>query len=323
VLRDLFEAEAAADLDALDALLPRLHEPEALRNGSRHAHTLKGSAAVMNLAPVAAVAGALEALFDGLSEGDPVQALELVEPVRAAVHDLRFVVSGLLSGLDIGIVADDAEQSLRALVLSARGAEPVPARAEPECAGCAGLRRIVEATAAAQARTLRLLALHTGADPDTLAELHDLEATLAGAAPASGPAPAREASAPGAERGTLVVVEDSATLREVHRAALAAAGYEVRTAHDGEEALRLLEERAPDAVITDLDMPRMDGVRLTDAIRRDPGLSGIAIVVVTSREDEPTRARAMIAGADVYLIKRGLDPARLVEHVDRLLEAAA
>jgi CheY-like chemotaxis protein len=160
---------------------------------------------------------------------------------------------------------------------------------------------------------LRMLAGPGAAD---LPELAALEAALPAAAP-----PEPELPPPG--RAALLVVEDSPTIRERHRSVLTGAGFDVRTARDGGEALRLLDERPADAIVTDLEMPGMDGVRLTESIRSHPRLSRAGVVLVTSRDDEPTRARAMIAGADSYLIKGRVDARQLIGEVEKLLGALA
>ncbi|MET0769698.1 MAG: response regulator, partial [Solirubrobacteraceae bacterium] len=94
-----------------------------------------------------------------------------------------------------------------------------------------------------------------------------------------------------------------ATQRERHRAILARGGYDVRTAADGAEALALLEREPADAVVTDLEMPTMDGWQLTRTIRMHPELAGIGIVVVSSRTDDDARRRSAGAGADAFLAK--------------------
>jgi CheY-like chemotaxis protein/HPt (histidine-containing phosphotransfer) domain-containing protein len=314
-LRDLFEEEAAGELDGLEVKLAQLSDPDMLAQLRRHAHTLKGSASVMNVAPVAALSAALEHVFDAL----PVErAAEALPPLTAAVSTLRYVVTGALSGIEVATEAADAERSLQALATGLAAPAPAP---DPEpvaqCPECAALRPLIETLIAAQARTLRLLAEHTGTNPSQLPELAALE-------PAAPPPPHAPQPAPPAEtRAALLVVEDSPTIRERHRAVLAGAGYDVRTARNGDEALRLLDERPADAVVTDLEMPGIDGVRLTESIRSHPQLSGVGIVMVTARDDEPTRARAMIAGVDSYLIKGSVDPGQLTGEVEKLLGAIA
>ena len=118
----------------------------------------------------------------------------------------------------------------------------------------------------------------------------------------------------------VLVVEDSFSVRELQRSILEAAGYRVETAHDGRDALdRLGHDGAIDLVVTDIDMPELDGFALTKAIRAHPRHSELPVVVVTSRGDEDDRRRGMEAGADAYMAKRGFDQQILLDTVERLI----
>ena len=134
------------------------------------------------------------------------------------------------------------------------------------------------------------------------------------AAPAALPAPAGPPS--------VLVVDDTTVVRELERSILEEAGYRVRTAGDGREALAALAGELPDLVVTDVDMPNLDGLELTRAIRADRALAGLPVVVVTSKAAEADRLRAMEAGADAYLRKGDLDQRALLEVVGRLLGLA-
>ena len=134
------------------------------------------------------------------------------------------------------------------------------------------------------------------------------------AAPAALPAAAGPPS--------VLVVDDTTVVRELERSILEEAGYRVRTAGDGHEALAALAGELPDLVVTDVDMPNLDGLELTRAIRADRTLAGLPVVVVTSKAAEADRLRAMEAGADAYLRKGDLDQRALLEVVGRLLGLA-
>ena len=110
-------------------------------------------------------------------------------------------------------------------------------------------------------------------------------------------------------------------MREHHRAILPAGGYDVRTAGDGAEALRLLEQEPADAVVTDLELPELDGWELTSAIRTRPELAGIGVVVVSSRSQDDARRRSAGAGADAHLIK-AVEPELLLGSVQRAVARA-
>ena len=98
----------------------------------------------------------------------------------------------------------------------------------------------------------------------------------------------------------VLVVDDEAGLRKVVRDALEQAGHEVETAADGEEALALSTERAFDLIITDLAMPRRDGLELVREVRKS---SAVPILVLTVRGEEREKVRLLDAGADDYVTK--------------------
>ncbi|MFP5248886.1 MAG: response regulator transcription factor [Acidobacteriota bacterium] len=98
----------------------------------------------------------------------------------------------------------------------------------------------------------------------------------------------------------ILVVDDEIQITRVLRASLAAQRYDVRTANDPEEALRLFAEWQPDLVITDLMMPGISGVELCEAIRRR---SQTPIIVLSVRDQERAKVEALDAGADDYVTK--------------------
>ena len=98
----------------------------------------------------------------------------------------------------------------------------------------------------------------------------------------------------------ILVVDDEAGIRKVARDALERAGHEVETAVDGEEALDVLEEKDFALVITDLNMPRLDGRALVRRIREN---SDVPILVLTVRQEEREKVRLLDDGADDYVTK--------------------
>ncbi|HZO37204.1 MAG TPA: response regulator, partial [Solirubrobacteraceae bacterium] len=118
----------------------------------------------------------------------------------------------------------------------------------------------------------------------------------------------------------VLVVEDSLTIRELQRSILEAAGYRVQTARDGKDALTYLGRGEEiDLVVTDVEMPEMGGIELTQTIRADPERSTLPIVIVTSLGDDGDRRRGIEAGADAYMVKRTFDQHDLLETVERLV----
>jgi two-component system chemotaxis sensor kinase CheA len=124
---------------------------------------------------------------------------------------------------------------------------------------------------------------------------------------------------PAAGPAGVLVVDDTAVVRELERSILEEAGYQVRTARDGREALAALAGTPADLVVTDVDMPNCDGLELTRSIRAEPALAGLPVVIVTSKAGEADRRLALEAGADAYLRKGDLDQRALLEVVGRLL----
>ena len=100
--------------------------------------------------------------------------------------------------------------------------------------------------------------------------------------------------------GRIIVIDDEPQITRVLRAALSAQGFDVRTANDPEEALRLFHEWPPDLVITDLMMPGMTGVELCRAIR---ATSSTPVLVLSVRDHERSKVEALDAGADDYVTK--------------------
>jgi two-component system, chemotaxis family, sensor kinase CheA len=100
---------------------------------------------------------------------------------------------------------------------------------------------------------------------------------------------------------------------------LEAHGYRVRVAVDGMEAMALLRSETADLVITDVQMPRMDGLALLQALKKDAELSRIPVIMVTSLERREDQERGMSLGADAYIVKRKFDQAELLGVIRQIL----
>ena len=118
---------------------------------------------------------------------------------------------------------------------------------------------------------------------------------------------------------SVMVVDDALMVRELQRSILERGGYAVRTASDGAEALAMLAEQPADLVVTDLEMPNVDGFVLTSSIRAHPRLANIPVLIVSSRASEEDHQRGLDAGADGYIVKTSFDEAGLLSAVSRLL----
>ncbi len=120
--------------------------------------------------------------------------------------------------------------------------------------------------------------------------------------------------------GHVLVVDDSRTIRELHRRALEDAGFHVVTASDGLEALaHLTGDGSCALVVTDLEMADLDGFTLTEAIRARASNRELPVVVVTSSDSHEHRRRALSAGADAYIVKQGFGWELLLTTVKKLL----
>jgi two-component system chemotaxis sensor kinase CheA len=120
---------------------------------------------------------------------------------------------------------------------------------------------------------------------------------------------------------SILVVDDALTVRELQRSIFENAGYQVRVAVNGEEALVEISHQRPDLVLTDVQMPRMDGFELTEAIRKQPALASLPVIILTSRGSDEDRRRGLDVGADGYIVKSGFDQSALLSAVERLLGA--
>ncbi|MBE0599574.1 MAG: response regulator, partial [Desulfuromonadales bacterium] len=143
-------------------------------------------------------------------------------------------------------------------------------------------------------------------------EPKELIASASGAAAT----PLAKVAAAAEERRRVLVVEDSITARTLLRNILEGAGYAVVTAVDGFDALERLATTDVDVVVSDVEMPRLDGFGLTARIRESYGR--LPVILVTGRENTEDRQRGLEAGADAYLIKSRFDQGNLLEVIGRL-----
>ena len=117
----------------------------------------------------------------------------------------------------------------------------------------------------------------------------------------------------------LILADDSVTTRTLEKSILEAAGYEVLTAADGTDAWHLLQDKGADLVVSDVEMPKMDGFSLTETIRSSKRFGSLPVVLVTALETDRDRARGLEAGADAYLPKSTFDQKALLETIRQLL----
>ncbi|HTL18077.1 MAG TPA: response regulator, partial [Patescibacteria group bacterium] len=122
----------------------------------------------------------------------------------------------------------------------------------------------------------------------------------------------------------VLAVDDSLTVRELERKLLSAQGYVTEVAVDGVDAWNAVRTGAYDLVITDVDMPRMDGIELARRIKQDPRLKATPVLIVSYKDREQDRVRGLEAGADYYLTKGSFHDETLLQAViDLIGEATA
>lgn len=138
---------------------------------------------------------------------------------------------------------------------------------------------------------------------------------LAAAAPLETTAAVESAAA----RKAVLVVDDSLAVRELERKLLDAQGYRVEVAVDGMDGWNALRGGGFDLVVTDVDMPRLDGIELVGLIRADPRLKSLPVMIVSYKDREADRRRGLEAGADRYLLKSAFHSQALLEGVQELI----
>jgi len=119
--------------------------------------------------------------------------------------------------------------------------------------------------------------------------------------------------------GRILVAEDSITSRTLLKSILETAGYQVVTAVDGINAYSVAKGDEFDLVVSDIDMPRMNGFELTKKIKGDKKLSEIPVILITALETREDMERGMEAGADAYIIKSSFDQGNLLEVIKKLI----
>ena len=116
----------------------------------------------------------------------------------------------------------------------------------------------------------------------------------------------------------VLIVDDSHIVLNLHSYIFQTAGFECAVAENGFLALEILNQEHMDLVVTDINMPRMDGYELTRRIRRTPELKDVPIIIISTEEEARDKIKGMEAGANVYVVKPA-EPAALIAHANMLL----
>jgi len=131
--------------------------------------------------------------------------------------------------------------------------------------------------------------------------------------------PATTAATGEKRKRRILVVEDSLTTREFERSVLEAQCYEVETAVDGLDALQKLAHGKFDLVVSDIEMPRMNGFEFCRSLREQPEFKNLPLVFITTLEKDEDRRRGIEVGAQAYIVKGAFDQNNLVETIERLI----
>jgi two-component system sensor histidine kinase and response regulator WspE len=153
--------------------------------------------------------------------------------------------------------------------------------------------------------------------PLLILDMDDLIQTAAGGPLSTGTPVQDDSLAP-----HILVVDDSHTVREMERRLLVRSGYTVSTAQNGQEAWNLLRLKEYDLLISDVDMPQMNGIELVTRVRENPRLARLPVIILSYKDREEDRRRGLEAGADFYLTKGSFDNGTFLRAVVDLVGVA-
>jgi len=282
--------------------------------GSVRLHSTPSGGTRFNLlVPISrAVTRAVATQVAGETYAFPLLRIErLVRAPAADIHSREGMQYLTLNGQNIGLIPLAEQLSLGETQFNAEGTDIVVVAQDGRRAGFvvdAVLGEFDLATRPLDARLGRVadlaaLALMPDGEPVVLLDTEDLMrgalelerriSRLTGRGEVNAERPHRR----------VLVVDDSISVRELVRQLLVSRGYEVQVAVDGMDAWARLREWPCELVITDVDMPRMDGIELTRSIKQDPRLRSLPVVIVSYRDRPEDRARGLEVHADAYLTK--------------------
>jgi chemotaxis protein histidine kinase CheA len=217
-----------------------------------------------------------------------VPFVPLARLYRQPAEDVQLLIEGMASGQPLALAVDDVEGEQEVLV------RPITRKVATD--------RLLEGVALlASGEPVGVLS------PAVLAQREYLRAL-----------PAAQEKAVAVRRVRILLVDDSMVTREMERRLLEDAGFHVSAASDAQEALTLLAEEPFDCVVTDIEMPGMDGFELTAHLRGMEHFAQLPIIVVSTRDRPDDKLRGLKVGADAYLTKQSLDAGELVDLVRRL-----
>ncbi|TSC72841.1 MAG: two-component system, OmpR family, response regulator RpaB [Parcubacteria group bacterium Gr01-1014_38] len=120
-------------------------------------------------------------------------------------------------------------------------------------------------------------------------------------------------------KGNILLVEDDAFVASMYQTKLSMLGYTIRVASDGEEGWRMLTSEPPDLLLLDVVLPKRDGFEILAAVRKDPKLKDLPILLLTNLGQKPDVQRGLELGANDYIIKAHFTPSEVVEKIEKVL----
>ncbi len=129
----------------------------------------------------------------------------------------------------------------------------------------------------------------------------------------------KPAAAEAAVRGSILVVDDSITTRTMEKNILETHGYDVAIAIDGDQAMEKLKGNVFDLIVTDIEMPGLDGFELTEQLRQMKQHRDVPVVIVSSRSSDEDKRRGIKVGAQAYIVKSSFDQGTLLQTVRTLI----
>lgn len=118
----------------------------------------------------------------------------------------------------------------------------------------------------------------------------------------------------------ILFVEDDPLINKIYSTRLTADGYQVFTAENGEDGLKLAEQELPDLVVLDVMMPRLDGFAVLEKLRQNPLLTRIPILIYSNLAQEDEMNRALSLGATEFIVKANLSPTEMVNKIKQYLQ---
>lgn len=279
-LLEIFRKEAESNLNAIEQGLQIVaandQDYNLLTFLYRHAHTLKGSASMMKFKRLAALATALEELFNRMR----ADALG-VNPIFADI--LNDSIALLRTGVDDVVHEREETIDVKPLVDKIR----------------AHLDLREHAVSEKNVQVCRLKHPFFRDEQNRLASWRFA-------------VDRKQVNLPSGQSPYILIVEDSEMTLSLEKTMLSGHGYRVDTALDGLQALEMLKDRSYDLILSDIQMPRMNGYDLCQCVRKDPALRNIPFVFLTSLESEKDKERARQSGADALALKSNFNESELL-----------